>query len=1632
MIWPQLILWVVSFLLTDYFRERLPSQTASGIGDFNIPTATEGRPVPIITGGTVRVDAPNCIWYGDFVAVDRTTTTGIVFKREETIGYTYELALQYALFKGPSVGITGIWIGDERVFDHVADAAGVPQEFVDVDRDDLFGGPDQGGGFQGRIRLHKGSETQPVSTFLDSRMSPLPAYRGLSYIVVSNLPTQVLNGWVIEDVLAETKGANIGEANQLRYIRVEVQTFDTVANGGLGDTLNLGNDHHFIGPDINPIIVAWDVWTNTRWGRGFGLADVNLANFQAAAETCWNEGLGWTNLVDEQTTTGAIQDIIEQHVDGYIGPNPITGQIEVNLARPDYVLASLPLVDDNNLLEVKEWSQGDWSNTKNRVRIRYTSRSKNWKETHAVETAAGNRIIQGRTVTEEVRFEGCHTDAVAQVIAARAKRGLSIPLQKGTIVVDRTGYTFKPGQPFRITSDQTKTNDLPVRVTRIAYGDMVRQSIELSVVEDIFGNEPATVSENPPSDFVPPIQTVIPFDAVSQAALEPPFLLMQYDTLPGVTGRVATMARRNAGNRPTEYATLQRNSAGVPSGAYTSLTPNITAGFSAVGTLRNPELGGQTGNGTLTIQVDPFSGESLDALIGVYDPRFDDPRGVAVISPGLADEEFIIFTDVVDDGAGIQLQGVFRSAMDTAWKEHAAGAGVWFIWTGGFGMNEAQTYALAQNVEIKLLPISPNSAVLEAAATALPIVAMDTATGDRTTKPLLPVELEIPAGSPWPATVDFETDITPQSGPNYIGSQVVPLHRLAANPDIQDSVQGFTLAGIPAVAADFADQVLRVTWRIYDLDRDPVPVDADAIASGVDEPVVNPDTEIQIEKADLIAGGAEGFSFNARFEIETKDSRPSSPANNVSHERIAHDFTATGIFSVLPDSAVFQSHFDGADLATVTQEASTYFREILFDGGSTAISTAQSVFGGAALSLDNAFGVRTATRRTWDQVEGDWTIEGRIWFTTEATFPMIFEQWDGAQERGIQIYYNPGTDTFSFNFSSNGTNLLSSAFHTGTFVPTLNQWYTVAFVKKGNLYSTFIDGVQLGASVSQGTAKFRSGADFVFGGGGAGDNFFDGYFDEFRIEAAALYSATYTPETVRFQDGRSIYPFLAHFEDTNGVTSHNEDSPNHLTLAFTGTSQIDTAQFKFGTSSARFDGVNNFATPALQDGADLVETLSPLTDQAWSFKRGDFHMSGFFRLNALPSTNPSESAGFSMLAKAWRGTSGGFDWYMGLPSTNTDFYFSRSPTGAISSQQTLTGTIPTLVVDGVWRHWAIERVGNALNLYYEGNRVAQDLTFFDASPDIWNNDSPSGGHNKVTVGYLGGLGSASSTRKRAFNGWLDEMNVEKRNLYAGASTYVIPTAPFQTPNDSLTAPIQPDYAWQWRADGPSDGFANSRQIRTDDLSGKWITFFGNTQIDDDAPGSFAPGNFSVVFGANGGAYTSRSQALYMNGDDFTLEARVRFNANPTTLGGACVISQWITTGDLRGFHFTIVDNAGPPHSLEFHWSTDGINDKKVFTAFTPALSTWYHLAVVRSGTSVFLFVDGVLQTNDGASDAIGTDVLFNPNRVIVVGHLNETPNFYYWNGNMSNIAWTRSAKWTSGFTPPTELLEAPTLPNLGI
>ncbi len=62
--WFQLIITIVSALLTYLLQPKPERPKPASLKDFNIPTAEEGRPIPVVFGRPT-IKGANVIWYGD-------------------------------------------------------------------------------------------------------------------------------------------------------------------------------------------------------------------------------------------------------------------------------------------------------------------------------------------------------------------------------------------------------------------------------------------------------------------------------------------------------------------------------------------------------------------------------------------------------------------------------------------------------------------------------------------------------------------------------------------------------------------------------------------------------------------------------------------------------------------------------------------------------------------------------------------------------------------------------------------------------------------------------------------------------------------------------------------------------------------------------------------------------------------------------------------------------------------------------------------------------------------------------------------------------------------------------------------------------------------------------------------------------------------------------------------------------------------------------------------------------------------------------------------------------------------------------------------------------------------------------
>lgn len=92
----EIAAYVATTVLTMYLASKANQAKASALGDFTAPTAEEGRVIPVVFG-TVKLAAPNVVWYGDLKA--RAIKKGFIFKA--TTGFHYYMGMDLMLCHGP-------------------------------------------------------------------------------------------------------------------------------------------------------------------------------------------------------------------------------------------------------------------------------------------------------------------------------------------------------------------------------------------------------------------------------------------------------------------------------------------------------------------------------------------------------------------------------------------------------------------------------------------------------------------------------------------------------------------------------------------------------------------------------------------------------------------------------------------------------------------------------------------------------------------------------------------------------------------------------------------------------------------------------------------------------------------------------------------------------------------------------------------------------------------------------------------------------------------------------------------------------------------------------------------------------------------------------------------------------------------------------------------------------------------------------------------------------------------------------------------------------------------------------------------------------------------------------------------
>jgi len=172
------------------------------------------------------------------------------------------------------------------------------------------------------------------------------------------------------------------------------------------------------------------------------------------------------------------------------------------------------------------------------------------------------------------------------------------------------------------------------------------------------------------------------------------------------------------------------------------------------------------------------------------------------------------------------------------------------------------------------------------------------------------------------------------------------------------------------------------------------------------------------------------------------------------------------------------------------------------------------------------------------------------------------------------------------------------------------------------------------------------------------------------------------------------------------------------------------------------------------------------------------------------------------------------------------------------------------------------------------------------------------------------------------------------------------------------------------------------------------------------------GGASGLFDGSASLSTPDSPDWYFGTGDFTIDFWVRFNALPSNGNSMSMFAQTVDLNSLQEFE---VKNVGGTYVWRYVVNSGGSQIIAIENnSLGLATNTWYHVALVRSGTSFMLFQSGT-QCGRTVTNAYAVPDFASNARI---GAMSTTARFF--NGWLDEYRISKGvARWTSNFPPPT-------------
>lgn len=584
-----------------------------------------------------------------------------------TTGYRYLMGVHAIGPHGPVDRIRKFIFGDRVGWE----GSVTSNQTIHIDKTNLFGGDKREGGVKGYVDICMGAPDQPANDYLKSKINgPMPAYRGVVGFVFRQFQWSALNPY-------------------FKSLAIEMSRW---VKGWQDDVVWYPEKARIGEYDMNPAHIIYQVMTNSDdWGNGYPVTMINDTNFRQVADILYNENFGLSFIWSEGgSSVDDVVGMIEEHIDGKVRENVVTGQYEIKLIRDDYTITSLPELNPSNC-KVVSFQRSGWGDAPNSISVEYTDRDQNAIVTGAIQNLAAIEA-QKRVIPATRSYPAIREGELAIRVGVRDVGNTTTPLAKVTIMANRIAWDWHKADVFKLKWPKLGIEGIAFRIIDINKGELEDGEIEIQAVEDIF-SLPKNIYVAPQkpnwTNPVAPPEPVRIFRVVESPYWNVVNAISAADMsfLPEGWAFAEILALRPTGS------TFNMELWASPNNSTYSM---VQAGgsFSPVGTL-STYIKNDSAQATLTV-TNLFDGEQIDEDTYFY----------------IDNEAFEIVTINIGTGVITAKRGI----LDTIPTEHQPGATVWF--SDGGQASDSTTRVLNETVYYKPLPVTGLGTLPLASATA--------------------------------------------------------------------------------------------------------------------------------------------------------------------------------------------------------------------------------------------------------------------------------------------------------------------------------------------------------------------------------------------------------------------------------------------------------------------------------------------------------------------------------------------------------------------------------------------------------------------------------------------------------------------------------------------------------------------------------------------------------------------------------------------------------------------------------------------------------------------------------------------------------------------------------------------------